>query len=244
MLCLTGLVFALPTILQAAEIEIEAEGPVVELSVYESVTTEPDIVTIGAGVTTEATTAVAALRENSVQMRAVIDRIKALGIDDEDIQTTGINLNAQYDYDRTNRRQVFRGYQVSNRVSVKLRDIGETGAALDALVTAGATDLSGPTFGLDDDTLAKDQARQRAIERAGARAKAYAAMLGYQEVRVLEINETITGRGSFQRAAMREPVAEIAADASAPVQPGQVSAGVSLTIKYELKDGEEDAGES
>ncbi|MEL7189397.1 MAG: SIMPL domain-containing protein [Pseudomonadota bacterium] len=232
---------ALSSPLQAAEIEIEAEGPVVELSVYESVTAEPDIVTIGAGVSTEAPTAVAALRENSVQMRAVINQIKALGVADEDIQTTGINLNAQYDYDRTNRRQVFRAYQVSNRVSVKLRDIEETGEALDALVSAGATDLSGPTFGLDDDAKAKDEARKRAIERAGERAMAYAAMLGYEEARVLEINETITGRGSVQRSALRAPVAEVAADATAPVQPGQVSTGVSITINYELVGGDEAA---
>ena len=244
MLCLSAGMLALPTLTHAAEIEIEAEGPVIELSVYESVTAEPDIVTIGAGVTSEAPTAVAALRENSAQMQAVIDRIKALGVPDEDIQTTGINLNAQYDYDRANRRQVFRAYQVSNRVSVKLREIGETGAALDALVTAGATDLSGPTFGLDDDTSAKDQARERAIERAGERAMAYAAMLGYEEARVLEINETITGRGGMQRAAMREPVAEMAADEVAPIQPGQVSTGVTITIKYELTGGEESEAEA
>ncbi|MEL7199288.1 MAG: SIMPL domain-containing protein [Pseudomonadota bacterium] len=236
MVALASGVLAVPAVSYAAQIEIESEGPVVELSVYESVSAEPDIVTIGAGVTTEAPTAVAALRENSVQMRAVINQIKALGVDEKDIQTTGINLNAQYDYDRTSRRQVFRAYQVSNRVSVKLRDIDETGQALDALVSSGTTDLSGPSFSLDDDTAAKDEARARAVARAGERAKSYAVMLGYEGVRVLEINETITGSGSFQRAALREPVAEVAA-ATAPVQPGQVSTGVSITIKYEMTGG-------
>lgn len=223
----------------AATVEIEAEGPVIELSVYESVTTEPDLVTIGAGVTSEAPTAVQAMRQNSVEMRKVIDQIKSLGVDDKDIQTTGINLNAQYDYDRESRRQIFRGYSVSNRVSVKLREIDETGRVLDALVTAGATDLSGPSFSIEDDEAAKDEARKRAVARAKERAEAYANMLGYDGVEVLEINETLRGSNPMPQMAARAVLgAEAAADMSAPVQPGQVSTGVNITIKYEMTKDE------
>lgn len=221
----------------AAEIEIASEGPVVELSVYESVTADPDIATISAGVSTEAPTAVAAMRQNAVEMRRVIDQIKALGVDEKDIQTTGINLNARYDYDRDTRRNVFRGYQVSNRVSVKLREIDEVGQALDALVSAGATDLNGPSFSIENDDAAKDEARKRGVERASARANAYAKMLGYSGVRVLEINETIRASSSYAPQARTLAVAEAAADATAPVQPGQVSTGVSITIKYEMFGG-------
>ena len=222
----------------AATVEIEAEGPVIELSVFESVTTEPDLVTIGAGVTSEASTAVEALRQNSVEMRRVIDRIKSLGVDEKDIQTTGINLNARYDYNRETRKQEFRGYQVSNRVSVKLREIEETGEVLDALVVAGATDLSGPIFSIEDDEAAKDEARKRAIERAQKRAASYAAMLGYDEVRVLEISEAIRARGPMPEMVMRQAADEAISVSAAPVQPGQVSTGVSITIKYEMVDDE------
>lgn len=227
----------LPVAASAAQIEIEAEGPVIELSVYESVSASPDLVTIGAGVSTEAPTAVEAMRQNAAEMQRVIARIRSLGVAEEDIQTTGINLNAQYDYDRENQRQVFRGYQVSNRVSVKLREIEETGAVLDALVSAGATDLSGPSFSIEDDEGAKDLARERAIERAQKRAESYARMLGYDEVRVLEINEAIQGRGMVTEMAMRS-LASDAAPTSTPVQPGQVSTGVSITIKYEMVEDE------
>lgn len=218
----------------AAEVEIQVEGPVIELSVFESVTAEPDLVTIGAGVSTQAPTAVEAMRQNSVQMRRVIDQILALGVPEEDIQTTGISLNAQYDYDRANQRQVFRGYQVSNRVSVKLREIAETGAALDALVSAGATDLSGPNFSIEDDEAAKDLARTRAVERAQQRALAYARLVGYDDVRVLAISEAIQGRSQAPQMEMRSVSADISA--APPVQPGQVSTGVSITIKYEMID--------
>jgi uncharacterized protein YggE len=223
----------------AQQVEIESEGPVIELSVFESVTADPDLVTIGAGVTSQARTAVEAMRLNAREMQSVVDQIKALGVPDEDIQTTGINLNAQYDYDRANQRQVFRGYQVSNRVSVKLRDVQTTGAALDALVVAGATDLSGPTFSIEDDTEAKAIARERAVERAQQRARAYAEMFGYDRVEVLSISESIRARGPV--GPVMRSVAEAADVATAPVQPGQVITGVSLTIKYEMMhddDGE------
>lgn len=223
----------LPTAAPAAEVDIAATGPVVELSVYETVDVAPDIATIGAGVTTEAPTATEALRQNSAEMQSVVARIKALGVAEKDIQTTGINLNARYDYDQASQRPVFRGYQASNRVSVILRDIEETGSVLDALVTAGATDLSGPAFSIDDDEPAKTAARERAVARAGAQAKAYAAMLGYQGVKVLAITEGLVGNGPIADMP-KARFAEAQAAAAPPVQPGMVAAGVNVTITYEL----------
>lgn len=219
--------------LAAANVEIAATGPVVELSVYESVDVAPDTATIGAGVTTEAATATEALRQNSAEMQKVIARIKALGVAEKDIQTTGINLNARYDYDQQTQRQVFRGYQASNRVSVILRKIDDTGRVLDALVEAGANDLNGPNFSIDDDTAAKDAARKRAVARAEAQAREYAAMLGYDGVKVLAINESIGGNGPMPEMAKARGMLAVQADA-APVQPGMVQAGVSVAITYEL----------
>ena len=236
MLAASALTFPAHT-LAAAEIEIEADGPVVELSVFESVTVAPDIATIGAGVSTEAPTATEALRRNSAEMQKVIAQIKALGVADKDIQTTGINLNAMNDYDQQARRQVFRGYQASNRVSVILRDIGEAGEVLDALVAAGATDLSGPNFSIENDEPAKDAARKRAVERAFARANAYAEMLGYDGAKVLAISEAIEGRGPMPEMAMMRASSDMVA-AAPPVQPGMVSTGVSITIKFEMEKDE------
>ncbi|MDT8280835.1 MAG: SIMPL domain-containing protein [Erythrobacter sp.] len=219
--------------LAAAEIAISADGPVVELNVFESVSVAPDIATIGAGVTSEAPTATEALRQNSTEMQKVIARIKALGVADKDIQTTGINLNAMYDYNQEERRQVFRGYQASNRVSVILRKIDDAGKVLDALVAAGATDLNGPSFSIENDEDAKDTARKRAIERAQTRVQAYADLFGYDGAKVLAIAESIEGRGSMPELAKMRVSADMAA-AAPPVQPGMVSTGISITIKYEL----------
>jgi uncharacterized protein YggE len=215
----------------AAEIQIAATGPVVELTVNESVEAEPDIATVSAGVTTEARTAVEAMRTNAQAMTAVVDRIKQLGVAERDIQTSGINLGARYDYDQANQRQVFRGYQASNRVSVTLRDIQRTGEVLDALVAAGATDLGGPEWSIDDDTAARAQARGAAMERARAQALEYTRLAGYSDIRLLEINETVAPSRPMP---MPQMVRAEAADASTPVQPGMVEAGVIVTVKYEM----------
>ena len=229
----------------AAEVQVTAGGPIVELTVNENVEAEPDLVTVSAGVTTQARTAVEAMAANATQMTAVIDRIKQLGIAERDIQTTGITLGAMYDYNQQTQRQVFRGYQASNRVSVKLRQIDRTGEVLDALVAAGATDLGGPDWSIDDDTAARAQARRQAMETARAQALEYARAAGYSDVRLLEISETIASQPPMPL--LRQVRAEAAdaggtraqaraevAQAASPVQPGLVQAGVTVRVTYEM----------
>jgi len=234
---LAALALALPAAaLARPTVEITATGPVIELNIFESVTAAPDIVTIGAGVSTEAPTATEALRTNSAEMVKVIAELKKLGVAERDIQTTGISLNAMYDYDQQARRQVFRGYQAANRVRVKLRQISETGRVLDALVTAGATDLSGPSFELENDEPAKEAARKRALERAQARAADYARQLGYDSAKVLTITESMSGMSAMPERAMMRASADMVA-AAPPVQPGMVQTGISIAIQYELVKG-------
>lgn len=212
-----------------AEVTVAAQGPVIELSVTETVKGEPDQVEIGAGVTTEAATAVEAMRLNAEQMTRVVDRIRALGIAADDVQTTGINLNAAYDYESG--RPVFRGYQASNRVSVLLRKVERTGPVLDALVAAGATDLSGPSFSLADDTTAQAQARKAAVEKAAKMAREYAEWNGYTGVRVLKISEGVSG--GMPMPMMRTVAMEASAPAT-PVQPGLVGTSVTVSVTYEM----------
>ena len=217
----------------AAEVQIQATGPVVELSVSETVDSRPDIATISAGVSTRAQTAVAAMQQNAQKMTAVVAKIKALGVAEDDIQTSGINLSPQYDYNQATQSQVFRGYVASNRVSVKLRKVADTGRALDALVAAGATDIGGPDFSVDDDTSYRAEARRNALTRAQAQAVEYARLAGYSGARLLEIDESVSG-SQPPMPLMRAYRDEVAQAASTPVQPGVVGTVVNVTVKYEL----------
>jgi len=216
----------------AAEVQISTAGPVVELTVTESVEAEPDLVRVGAGVTSDAPTAVEAMRLNAQAMSAVVDRIRQLGVAERDIQTAGISLGARYDYDQPTQRQVFRGYQASNRVSIRLRDVQRTGEVLDALVAAGATDLSGPEFAVEDNSAAKAQARTAAMETLREQALAYARAAGFGDIRLLRIQEGQAVQPP--RPMMRMAAQEAAFDQSTPVQPGLVEEAVTVTVTYEL----------
>lgn len=216
----------------AAEVVIESSGPVVALSVNESVSLDPDIANLSAGVTTTAPTAVEAMRQNAVQMRSVVDRIEALDVDQDDIQTSGVSLSAEYDYDQQTREQVFRGYRVSNRVNITLRDIQRTGQVLDALVAAGATDLGGIGWAVENSAPAIEQARQAAFETAMQRARDYAEAAGYGNVRLLEISENVTSNRPVPM--MRQMAAADTAQESTPVRPGQVETGVTVNFSFEM----------
>lgn len=215
----------------AAEVQIAANGPVVELTVTESVRGEPDIVTIGAGVSSRAPTAVEAMQQNVGAMESVINKLTALGISDYDVQTSGISLNPQYDYNQEEQRQIFRGYQASNRVSVTLRDAQKTGKVLDELVRAGATDLSGPDWAIDDDTAARQEARKAAFTVARNRAIEYARLAGYSDVRLLEVSEVSAPSRVYEMAGR---VVAQAAKADTPVMPGMVESSVTVTVKFEM----------
>ncbi|WP_207912502.1 SIMPL domain-containing protein [Parafrankia sp. BMG5.11] len=215
----------------AAEVQVTSQGPVVELAVTETVKAKPDIADVSAGVTTQAATAVEAMRANAAAMDRVVQRIRSLGIAPADIQTTGINLGAQYDYDQQTQRQVFRGYQASNRVSVTLRDVKRTGPVLDALVAAGATDIGGPSFSIDDDTAPRAQARQAAFRKAQAQATEYARWAGYNGVRLLSIDEAVNPVRPMPYAEARAASMDAK---STPVEPGLVGTSVTVAVTFEM----------
>ncbi|MDP4574841.1 SIMPL domain-containing protein [Qipengyuania sp. G39] len=222
---------------QAAEVQITTQNPVIELSVFEQIEVEPDMATISTGVQTDAATAVEALRRNSAEMERLVALIRALGIPARDIQTASINLNPRYDYNnRGDQPPRFLGYQASNQVTVKLRDLDRVGEVLDAMVEAGATNINGPQFSIEDDEAVKAQARSNALERGRAQAEEYARLAGYSGVRLLQVAEAI--RGSSGSMAKDEAIvvtaSRVAAAPPPPVAPGVVSTGVGIALTYEM----------
>lgn len=220
------------TAAQSAAVQINVQNPVVEIQVSESISAAPDVATFSTGVSTLAPTATAALRQNSQKVRVLVNRIKELGISEKDIQTSGINLNAEYEYVQPSRTQKFKGYRVRNNVQVKVRDIARLGTILDAVIGAGATELNGPNFSLEDDERVKATARANAFKRGGEQALAYAKAAGYSGIKLLSVGERISGQyfgpppvSSLRVVSMQE---------AAPVEPGQVATAVNISLQYEM----------
>ncbi len=214
----------------ATDVHITATNPVIDLSVTEYVDATPDVATFSTGVQTLAPTANEAVRQNNVQMAAVISRLKKLGIADKDVQTTQISLNQQFDYSEG--RQVFRGFSASNTVSAKLRDLKKLPQFLDALASDGATNFNGPMFSVEDDSKLKEAARDKAWDNAAKRANAIARKAGYANVRVLRVEEQ-SGEFGYP-VPMVEMRAADAAGKATPIAPGQVRIGATMNFTFEM----------
>ncbi|MEH6416023.1 SIMPL domain-containing protein [Pseudomonas sp. CGJS7] len=214
---------------------VATDGTLLSVSAESEAKRTPNIATVSTGVVTQAGDANAAMRANAEQMAKVVAAIKAAGIAERDIQTSGINLNPQYRY-AENQPPVITGYQASNNVNIVIRDISKVGKILDSLVATGANQINGPTFDLDtkDKDAAFDEARRGAIEKAQARAEMYAKTLGMKVRRIVSVSEG--GRFAppmpMPMMAMRMEKAGAAADTS--VSPGENTLSMSLDVVFEL----------
>ena len=143
----------------------------ITVSATGTVEAEPDQARITSGVTTEATSAREALTGNSEAMTKVISELKAKGIDAKDIQTASFNVEPVIDYSKDGQPPKTRGYRVSNQVVVLVRDLGQLGAVLDDVITAGANQVQGLSFEVSKADTLKDEARKEAVANALRRAK-------------------------------------------------------------------------
>jgi uncharacterized protein YggE len=131
-----------------------ADRPALNLSAYGEVRAAPDMATINFGVVTEAATAQEAMAQNAARMSQVVAALRRAGIAERDIQTSGLNLSAQYDYVQ-NEPPRLRGYQANNRVTVNIYDLSRVGSTADAVVSAGVNQIDGISFGLRDPSAAE-----------------------------------------------------------------------------------------
>lgn len=235
-----ALAFALPGTAMAHTDQpaIAATSTLLTLSVEGKSTRTPDLAIFNAGVTTQGQTASAAMSANAAAMTRVVATLKKSGIADRDIQTSQISLNPVYGQPVIGPNgQVVQeprivGYQATNTVTVRSRDVKGFGKVLDALVGSGANQVNGPSFQLDDPAAAMDEARAKAMKTARARAELYAKAAGLKVGRIVSISES--GGYSAPPVYARMAATEAASDASTPVAAGEVEAQVSLTVQFEL----------
>ena len=211
--------------------EAGLSGTRLDIVVTGEVTRVPDIVMINAGVTTQGATASEAIQANAARIEAMRAALRRAGVADRDIQTSSVNLNADYRH-VADRPPVFTGYRASHMVNVRFRDAANAGRILDALVTAGANEINGPTFEVERPAAALDEARTRALEDARARARLYAGALGMRVKRIVTVSES----GGVRPMPMGYARGDMAQSASATnIVLGEQSLAVTLTVSFELE---------
>jgi uncharacterized protein len=203
-----------------ATISVTGEGTVSSI---------PDLAIISLGVTTTADTAAAAMDANSASLTAVLDRLKAAGVEPRDMQTSNLTLNpnwVSYDSGSTSKIQ---GYTASNILTVQVRALDKLGTVLDGSITDGANTLNGVTFGVAEPRPALDEARKKAVADAIARATLLVEAAGVKLGPVVSIAES---SGLSQPMPMFRMEADAAG--SVPTAGGEVGLTASVTMVFEI----------
>jgi uncharacterized protein YggE len=226
---------AIPAAPAAAQVTTQLAQPIsgtrLDISATGEVTRVPDVAIISAGVVTRGASARAAIQENARRMERVIAALRRSGVAERDIQTTSINLNPEYRY-AENQPPKLVGYSASNQVTIKFRDIENSGAILDALVAEGANQINGPTMTIDDPRSALDEARARAVAAGLQRAELYARALGKRVGRIISISES-GGYAPPPPMPMAERAVAQAVDTK--IVPGEQQLQVTLAMVVELQ---------
>lgn len=224
---------ALPSTAQAQQATINQSiaGTRLDVTATGEVTRVPDVAIISTGVVTKSATASSAISQAATRMARVRAALKAAGVEDRDIQTSNLSLNPDYRYDN-NQPPKLVGYQASNTVTVRFRDIASSGKIIDALVAEGANQINGPTLTIDKPEAALDEARAQAIRIGRARAELYARSMGLRVVRVVAVSES---GGSYPVPPMPVMMEARAQAANSKIDPGEQKLQVNLAMTFELQ---------
>jgi uncharacterized protein YggE len=218
---------------QQATITQSIAGTRLDLTATGEVTRVPDVAVISAGVVSRAATASAALQDSANRMERVLAALKRAGVAERDIQTSSVNLNPEYRYPENQSPQLV-GYTATNQLTIRFRDIRNSGKILDALVAEGANQINGPSLTIDKPEAALDEARAKAIAEGKARAELYARSMGLRVVRVVSVSES--GGYAVPPPAPPMPRAARAYDsAETKIVPGEQKLQVSLAMTFELQ---------
>ena len=226
-----ALLLASPALAQSAP-AILPDGTILDVSAEGHTSRVPDVATIRAGVVTQGQTAATALADNATRMARVLAALKKAGVAPRDIRTANVSLSPQYRY-TDGQPPAVTGYQASNSVAVRFREVAKSGAILDALVAEGANQIDGPSLSIDQPDSALDEARVSAVKIARARAELYAKAAGLTVSRIVSIAESGSNDGGSPPPVLYMARAKTAD--STQIAAGETEVSVTLSVRFLLK---------
>lgn len=217
--------------------EIETKNTITVSGTGE-VYTRPDLALVVFSVTTEAETVAQAMSENTQKMNSVIEDLKDMEIEEKDLKTTNFSLYPRYEYRRESSiypsgERVLVGYEVTQSLRVKIRDLDKIGEIVQQATNAGANQVGSLQFTVDDEDEFKNQARELAIQEAKDRAEAITDQLGVNLVRVVNFNES-GYLPSYDYNLMKEAAVGGGGEAIPQIETGENKIQVSVSITYEI----------
>lgn len=196
---------------------------------------KPDLAIIDFSVVSDAKTVARALTDNTKKMNAIIDSVKKNGVDEKDLKTTNFSIYPQYEYPYPSGQRVFTGYEITQTLDVKIRNLDKVSQIVEGATTAGANQVGNLQFTIDKQDELKKQARGEAIEKAKKKAQELANQLGVSLVRISNFSEG--GSGVYpQPYLMDKAVMGIGGggETAPQIQTGENKIEVSVSITYEI----------
>ncbi len=189
----------------------------------------PDVAYVELGVQTTDPDLSTAFSQTGQKISAVLDALQGLGIDTKDIQTSGVNVNPQDQYDPQSGQSTGKTiYQVSNTVQVTVLDVTKVELVLTSAVAAGANTIYNLSFGIQDSSALEQQARAQAVANAQDHANQLTSALNVTLGAPVIVTET--PQNSSQPVPAARGVARAASQSSQPVSSGQISVTVEVQI--------------
>ena len=207
-----------------------AENAPITVTGSASVTLKADYARISVGVSSKAATVEQAANENNAAIFAVIEALKEAGVAEEDIATSNYSVYAEYDYASFG-GQKLTGYNVTNQLTVIIRDMEHIGATLDKATAAGANNIYNIEFLSTKADEAQDEATVYAVQDALRRAKLLASAAGLNLGGIKSISDTVASYGIVTRSY----ASKLDAVAGNSILPDDTSVSASVTIVFELK---------
>ncbi len=195
---------------------------------------EPDIAVANIGVQVANADVRAASDEAEEIMNAVIAAIQEQNVAEEDIQTSGFSIFAEFSPAPAASEQPQTPlYRVSNNVNVTIRALDQVATILDAAIGAGANNIFGVNFSVDDPSQAAADARAEAIDNAQQKAQDLAELTGLQLGNVVSVSEIIGSRGGFYASTGIVNTSQAGlGGGGGPIAPGQLNVNVQLEVVY------------
>ncbi len=195
----------------------------------------PNLATVTFSVVSEGASATAIQDENTKKMNAAIAIVKGFSIDDKDIKTSAYNLSPRYTYEQKTGKSRIDGYQITQTVTVKVRNLDDAGKIVGALPGVGVNQISGPDFSVEDMDAFLHGARQEAFGKAHAKAKELARLAGAGVGRVVTFSES--SGNNYPRPMYMKAEMAMGGDASNVPQfeVGSDEARVTVSVTYELR---------
>lgn len=202
----------------------------------------PDHARFAVGVRNDGREAQPVLDENARRTEALISALRDAGVESSSLRTRGVSLQPRWGQPPRDRPDDWTpevvGYQASNRIDIRTADLPRVGALLAVAARAGANDIDGVQFSLEDDRSARKEAIETATRRALDEAGVLAAAAGVRTSDVLELRlDHASTSMPMPRAAMQRGMlmADANESTSVPVEPGQVTISASVTLTLRLR---------